>query len=87
MNRYEEKRRGVAEANVAREELYATLGQLKEQLNYAKRFDRAVARGQRRISEVKAERPLVFVAGVTAVAAVAGGAVWAIVRCVTRSVK
>lgn len=87
MNRYEEKMRGVNEANAARAELYGTLSQLKEQLNYAKRFDRAMERGQQRIVKFKDEKPVAFAAGVVAVAAVSGGAVWAIVRSVVRNVK
>lgn len=84
MNRREERVRGIADAAIARAELYDTLGQLRDRLNYAKRIDDATARLADRVEEERRERPLVFAAGAAAVAAAAGGIVWAIARGVSK---
>lgn len=84
MNRREERVRGVADAQIARAELYDTLGQLRDRLNYAKRIDDATARLGVRIEEERQERPLVFAAGVAAAALAVGGVVWAVARGVAK---
>lgn len=84
MNRREERVRGLADAQVARAELYDTLGQLRDRLNYAKRIDDATARLGARVEEERRERPLVFAVGVVAVAAVVGGVVWAVAQGVAK---
>jgi len=76
---------GVVEAERARTELYDTLGQLRERLDYAKRIDIATERMRRRIARGKHENPLLFAAGVAGVAATVGLAVWGIARKVARS--
>lgn len=55
----------------AREELYATLGKLRDQLDYANRFDQATER-------LKREKPVVYAAAVTGVAVVGGLIMWGI---------
>lgn len=75
---------GIAEAARARAELYDTLGQLRERLDYAQRIDDSIARASHRIAEEKRENPLGFAVGAIAVAAVAGVAVWGIARAVLR---
>lgn len=75
----------VETAQRARAELYDTLGQLRDRLDYAQRIDDAAERGKRRIAEVQRENPAVFLAGVAAAAAVAGLAVWGVARKVLRA--
>ncbi len=87
MSHHDERALGVAEAQAARAELYDTLGQLSDRLNYAKRIDDATERMTVRIQEERRERPLVFVAGVVAVAAAAGAVVWAIARKASRNLR
>lgn len=70
------KRQGVEEADAVRAELYATLSQLSDRLNYAQRFDDAVTRTGDRIREEKEEHPLSFALGVAGVAAAVGTLVW-----------
>ncbi|XPP27224.1 MAG: hypothetical protein ACNYNX_03310 [Leucobacter sp.] len=76
---------GVLQAQHAREELYDTLGQLRDRLDYAQRIDDRVARARRRIAKEKRENPVGFAVGVVAVAAVAGLAAWGVVRLIARS--
>lgn len=76
---------GVLQAQRAREELYDTLGQLRDRLDYAQRIDDRVARARRRIAKEKRENPVGFAVGVVAVAAVAGLAAWGVVRLIARS--
>lgn len=78
---------GITAAKQARVELYDTLGQLRERLDYAKRFDNAMDRAGRRIAREKRENPIGFTAGVVAVASVAGLAVWGVVRLIARGVE
>lgn len=78
---------GVIEAAAAREELYGTLGQLRDRLNYAQRVDDAVDDAKARIIEIRRKKPLVFVAGCLGVATASGVAVWGIVRGVTRYIR
>ena len=81
-----EKRQGIADAAKAREELYATLGQLTHQLNYARRVDEALEDARHRMAEIKRTRPVVFAASVAGVAAAVGVGVWAAVRIVAKRV-
>lgn len=78
---------GVQAADRARTELYETLGQLRERLDYAKRFDDAMDRAGERIAREKQENPVGFMVGVAAVATAAGVAVWGIVRLIARAVE
>lgn len=80
----EEKLKGVADAKLARAELYSTLTQLKDRLNYAQRVDNAVAEAKRRITEEKRSNPLGFAAGVAGVASIAGLAAWGIASAVAK---
>lgn len=77
-----DKARGLARAKEARGELYETLGLLKEQLNYAKRFDRAVDSAKLKIALQKKRNPVAFGIAVSGVAATAGLAVWGVSRAV-----
>ena len=83
MNR-EEQRRGVAAAAQARSELYDTLGQLEDRLNYAKRVDDAVADAKDRLRTQKREHPAAFFAGVAGVAVMAGLVVWGVASAIAR---
>lgn len=83
----EKQHPGIEEAAVAREELYTTLAQLRDRLDYAQRIDDAAERAKVRIAEERRERPLVFVAGVAAVAVVAGLAVWGVAKAVSKSLR
>ena len=87
MSKLSAKAQGIADAAIARGELYDTLAQLKDQLNYARRFDEAVERMEERVQQVREERPAVFIAGVVSVAVVAGTVVWAVASRVARGRK
>lgn len=76
---------GVVEAERARAELYDTLSQLRDRLDYAQRIDDALERGRRRLVRVRLERPIAFAAGVASVAAVAGLVVWGVAQKVSRA--
>lgn len=76
---------GIGEAQRAREELYDTLGQLRERLDYAQRIDDAMDRASRRIAAEKRENPLGFALGVAAVAGAVGLAAWGVARLVVRA--
>lgn len=82
-----EKQQGVADAAAARAELYDTLSQLKDRLNYAQRVDDAVDEAKLRIAEQKRRNPLGFAAGVAGVAAVAGLVVWGVASAVARRLR
>lgn len=75
---------GTAETSQARTELYDTLGQLRDRLNYAQRVDNALDRAKARIAAQKQEEPAKFLALVTVVASGAGLAAWGIARAVAR---
>lgn len=75
---------GVQAAEQARAELYDTLGRLRGQLDYAQRIDDATARAKQRCRAVRKEQPLLFAAGVAAVAAAVGLAAWGVARFVSR---
>lgn len=77
----------LTDAEIARAELYETLGLLTERLNFAKRVDVAMDNAAERVREEKLRNPLKFAAGVAAVAAGAGLATWAIARAVLRRVR
>lgn len=79
-----EKQQGVVQAAQARAELYDTLAQLKDRLNYAQRVDDAVDDVKHRISEQKRRNPLAFAAGVAGAAVIAGVAVWTVASAVIR---
>lgn len=78
---------GVLEAQRAREELYDTLGQLRDRLDYAQRIDDALERTGRRIARAKRENPIGFTVGVVAAAAATGLVVWGAVRLVARALR
>ncbi len=80
----EEKRHGIAEAARARVELYDTLAQLKDRLNYAQRVDDAVEGAKVRIAAEKRENPLGFAVGVASAAALVGAAVWGVASLVAK---
>ncbi|GAB2557164.1 DUF3618 domain-containing protein [Leucobacter ruminantium] len=79
-----DRQHGIDEAARARAELYQTLGQLQDRLNYARRVDEAVADARVRLAAEQRERPVVFAAGVAGVAAIAGLAVWGAVSAVMK---
>lgn len=79
-----DRQHGIDEAARARAELYQTLGQLQDRLNYARRVDEAVADARIRLSAEQRERPAAFAAGVAGVAAIAGLAVWGVVNAVMK---
>jgi hypothetical protein len=76
---------GVLDADRARAELYDTLAQLRDRLDYAQRIDDSVARTKRRLAAEQRENPLVFGAGVVGVALACGVAVWAIASKVAKA--
>lgn len=76
---------GVREADEARAELYTTLGQLRERLDYAHRLDVALERAKLRVAKQREENPVGFAIGIMSVAAAAGFAVWGIARLITRA--
>lgn len=80
----EEKQRGIAQAAQARAELYDTLGQLEDRLNYAQRIDDAIADTRRGIARSKREKPLAFAAGAVGAAAAVGLVVWGVATAVMR---
>ena len=81
------KAQGIIEAELARAELYDTLGQLRDRLNYAQRFDDAMDRVAVRIHEVKEERPAAFATGVVVAATAVGALVWAVARGVAKRIR
>lgn len=76
---------GINEADQARAELYITLAQLRDRLDYAQRIDDSVSRTKRRLAQKQRESPAAFAAGVGVVAVGCGLAVWAITRKVIRA--
>lgn len=67
---------GVAAAERARAELYDTLGQLRDRLDYAQRIDDSVGRAKRRAADFKRSNPPMFAAAVAGAALAAGLAVY-----------
>lgn len=78
---------GVDAANAARAELYDTLSQLRDRLDFAQRIDDRVQETSRQLSDLRRRRPLEFAAGAVAVAGVAGLIVWGIARRVARRIQ
>ncbi|MFD5601406.1 hypothetical protein ACFWHR_15280 [Leucobacter sp. NPDC058333] len=81
---HEEKRQGIADAALARAELYDTLSQLKVRLNYAQRVDDALDEAKLRIAQEKRTNPLRFAAGVAGAATLVGLTVWGIAASVSQ---
>lgn len=79
-----ERQQGIADAAKARQELYGTLSQLKDSLNYAQRIDDAVDDARVRIAEQKRRHPVAFLLGVAGAAVVAGAVVWGVATAVTK---
>lgn len=69
---------GVAEAELARVELYDTLAQLRDRLNYARRIDNRIDEAKQNIIRSKRENPVGFALGTAAAAATVGAVVWGI---------
>lgn len=78
---------GVEAAELARDELYDTLAQLRERLDYAQRIDDAVSRTRHRIREERRENPVGFALGVAVVAAAAGAVAWGATRLIRRAFR
>lgn len=78
---------GVVEAQRARSELYDTLGQLRDRLDYAQRIDDSIARAKRRVTAERRENPVGFAIGAVAVAAVAGVTAWGVTRLIVRAFR
>lgn len=78
---------GIEAAQRARAELYDTLGQLRDRLDYAQRIDDAVDRTRDRLSEAKRENPIGFTVGVAVAAVAVGAVVWGASRLVMRAFK
>lgn len=81
---HEERQRGIADAAAARTELYDTLGQLQNRLNYAQRVDDAIDDARGRLAAQREQKPATFVAGAVGVAALVGVTVWGIARVVMK---
>lgn len=78
---------GVTEATAARDELYETLAQLRDRLNYAQRVDNAVDEAKLGIIATRRNRPRVFAAGCVGVAAAAGLVVWGVAQGIARRLR
>lgn len=81
------KHQGVVDADTARAELYTTLSQLKDSLNYAKRVDDSIDDAKRRITEQKYTNPVAFAAGVAGVATAAGLVVWGVAAAIAKRLR
>lgn len=79
-----DKQQGVIAAAQARAELYDTLAQLKDRLNYAQRVDDAIDDFKHRAAEQKRRNPLAFAAGVAGAAAIVGLGVWTVASAVIK---
>ncbi|MBN9612591.1 MAG: DUF3618 domain-containing protein [Actinobacteria bacterium] len=78
---------GVAEAQRARDELYDTLGQLRDRLDYAQRIDDRVAQMKHCLGYARRENPVAFTVGAVAVAAAVGAAAWGAVKLIQRTFR
>ena len=78
---------GIAEAAAARADLYDTLTQLTDRLNYAQRVDNALARAKANVTRVRSERPWAFAAAAAGAAAAVGVAVWGVAATIARKVS
>lgn len=83
----DQKLQGVAQADQARAELYDTLAQLRDRLDYAQRIDDASARTKARLVAEQRQNPLGFAAGVAVIAVGVGLAAWAITSKVVRALE
>lgn len=72
-------------ADHARHELYDTLSQLRDRLDYAHRIDVATAAAKARIQRERQRNPLGFAAGIGATALLAGAMVWGVARVALRA--
>lgn len=79
-----ERQQGIADAAKARQELYGTLSQLKDSLNYAQRIDDAVEDARLKIVDQKRRHPVAFFVGVAGAAVVVGAVAWGIATAVTK---
>ena len=68
----------------ARAELVSTLNAIEDKLNVPRKISRAVARGRVAVAKLQRENPSAVIAGIAAVATVAGTAAWAITRAIVR---
>ncbi len=66
----------------ARAELVSTLNAIEDKLNVPRKVSRAVARGKVTVARLQRENPTALVAGIAAVAVLAGAAAWAITRAI-----
>lgn len=82
-----DRQAGIVEANRARVELYDTLGQLRDRLDYAQRIDDRIAETKLRIAEERQENPGGFAIGVAVAATAVGLAAWGIAALVRRALK
>lgn len=64
----------------ARAELKAALAAIEQRANIPRRVERSAARGAAKLRTAWAESPTLVVAGVVGAAVVVGGAVWLVVR-------
>lgn len=71
---------GLSEAARARSELYTTLGQLRERLDYAQRIDDSVERAKARLAEGRRKNPTGYAIGAVALAVGIGAVVWVVAR-------
>lgn len=78
---------GVVTAQHARAELYDTLGQLRERLDYAQRIDDGLDRAKHRIAAERRENPVGFAIGAVAVAAAVGVAAWGATKLIRRAFR
>ena len=80
----EEAQVGVENADYVRAELYDTLGQLRDRLNFAQRIDNRIDRARVKVSAMQLENPVKYAACVAGVAATVGVAVWGIANSIVR---
>jgi hypothetical protein len=80
MNSKSSRERHLEETARLRAELNETLDELQDKLDVAKRIDLKVAK----LQELRRTKPLVFFAGAAGVTALAGLAVWGVVRYITK---
>lgn len=81
---FNEKQQGIIDAGEARQELYGTLSQLRDSLNYAKRIDDAVDDARVKIARQRRRHPVAFLVGVAGAAAVVGAVVWGVSSAVAK---
>lgn len=84
MSAEEDTQNRIDETEFVRAELYDTLGQLRDRLNFAARIDNRIERARIRVAAEQLENPVRFAVGVAAVAATVGVTVWGIASTVIR---